>query len=117
MLSFFKENEIDYVFHKHDLIFSCFQCNKEANMDVATSYWHCINCHSKGNLKELIENKELFKRGINLYNPKKEKNELLGKLKQLISKQDDDKLKKQLESVYEKTYTLTNYLLNEKESI
>jgi ribosomal protein L37AE/L43A len=115
IISFLKENGISYYCDNQNIIVPCFNCGTEININSATSIWKCNYCNQSGNLKTLIDHKQEYAAKPSLYNPRNEKNEILRSLRAVINIEPDESIKKKLESIYEKTHELTNYLLEKKE--
>lgn len=76
ILSFFKENKVDYAlkYGGEFVLFPCLNCGSTTEICTVTTYWTCDLCNHNGNLIVLIKH---FKNGHKLtrkiYNPKKEK--------------------------------------------
>lgn len=89
ILSFFKENKVDYALKKNEQIvmFPCLYCESTVEMCTLTTYWNCDSCNENGNLLILIK---YFKEGNKLiakvYNPKKEQQIIGNKFKCLTNK-------------------------------
>jgi hypothetical protein len=121
-LSFFKENKIQYFLDKQQIIFPCLICRNSVSMETVESKWRCSNCNRSGNiftLNELVN--ELLEIDIpftyyKVYNPRKEKNEINHRLKQISKRMDNDRLKNEIEVILEKVKKLINYYYEKNKS-
>jgi hypothetical protein len=87
ILSFFKKHKIDYIYIAIDqlIICPCIECHAEVELCVDTTNWCCLNCRRNGNLLDMIK---YFKQGnimdTKIYNPKKEKKQILEQINIMI---------------------------------
>lgn len=76
ILSFFKENKIDYIYFYEDqtLTFPCYNCFEEASMCLISTNWKCESCKQTGTLLHIIKHlkEENIIEKAKIFNPKSE---------------------------------------------
>jgi len=111
LISFFKENKVDYYLEKEKIYFPCPFCHKTIDINMVKTDWECDNCQLDGNLKTLMDIvKEEGKMGnIKIFHPRREKDEINSMFKRLINKENAKK--KDLEVLSDKVNELINYFI------
>ncbi|OIJ13810.1 hypothetical protein BKP35_08505 [Anaerobacillus arseniciselenatis] len=111
VLSFFKQKKIDYLFlpEKNQVVIPCPHCGKPINMCTDTTEWDCHRCETNGNLINFIKGVQKGEIKSKIYNPKRERKELL----QMIHKLRTETNREQIDKMKEKLDRLINYYKKE----
>lgn len=109
LISFFRQNKVDYYIDKEGICFPCPCCSKTILINSKNTEWACGECQIDGNLKTLVEviKEEGGSNNFRIYNPKKEKSEIKLLFERLVNKGKAEK--KELESLSNKVNELIDY--------
>jgi hypothetical protein len=113
ILSFFKKHKTDYIYKASDqlVICPCIECQAEIELCIITTNWSCLNCKRNGTLLDMIK---YFKQGnkmdAKIFNPKKEKKQILEQINNLIKSSPE--FEKKLLDLKSKTTSLLAYYEN-----
>lgn len=107
-LSYFRNKGIDYYLCQNEkIIFPCFYCNNEAELETNYSNWRCGVCNKSGTLIDLIKS-EKSKETIKIYHPKQEHWEINTQFRKIIDKYGDIP---EIIKLQQKSEKLVKYLL------
>lgn len=120
-ISFLKEHEIRYFIEDDNVtaVFECLICGEKGVFNLESTKWNCNHCKNFGDVEVLmkITNSNQKSQTIKkkFYNPRKEKNEVNHRLKNLVIKSKGTELENDLTKIQIKIARLLEELLEKKQ--
>ncbi|MBT2636435.1 hypothetical protein [Bacillus sp. ISL-39] len=115
-IAFLKESKIDYRLEKDKIVFPCFNCYSEVEMEQSTTNWNCAFCNNAGTLRHLIEaiehQKNLQLEDKMVYHPNKVFKEIEKDFDRIIKKNINKDIIEKMIVLKENTIELIQYLLD-----